>query len=85
MDLEFVVAAFSPDGNQVKAASRRVKKVLDEQKYKKMSSSRIVFPMNLELTPARYQLRLLVRDNRTGSVGRVDVPLILPPVTAKSR
>jgi hypothetical protein len=42
-----------------------------------MQQKGLLMPVNISLTPGTYDLRLAVRDNHTGYVGTLSVPLIL--------
>ncbi len=81
-DLDFVAAAFSPEGSLVKNVARHVRWQLSAAEYQQAVRRGVVLPVKLELPPGAYQLRLLLRDNRTGLLGRVDVPL--PAASASS-
>ncbi|MGH9861968.1 MAG: VWA domain-containing protein [Candidatus Acidiferrales bacterium] len=81
-DFDFVAAAFSPEGALLKNVARHVHWRLTPAEYQQAVRRGVVLPVRMELTPGTYQLRLLLRDNRTGLLGRVDVPL--PAASASS-
>jgi VWFA-related protein len=77
-DLDFVAVAFEPDGTI--AASRRATyaSTLTPERHALAARTGFPFQMNLQLKPGRYRVRLVVRDNRTGWLGSLDVPLQVP-------
>ena len=50
---------------------------LRPETFARVRQEGLPFRLQLELGPGRYQLRLVVRDNRTGMLGTVDVPLVI--------
>lgn len=82
LDLGLAVAAFSPNGLQVKKVVQRVQRRLEPGKDPQAWRRGVVLPTTIDLGPGRYELRLLLRDHRTGRVGRVDVPLTLSAAVA---
>ncbi|MFQ5776939.1 MAG: VWA domain-containing protein [Terriglobia bacterium] len=76
-DVDFLVAAFSPEGKVVASSSRTLGAALPPETYARFRRNGLPFRMPLELEPGRYQLRLVVRDNRTGLLGATTVPLVL--------
>ncbi len=83
LDLDYVVAAFSPDGKPVKNVGKRLRWSLKAQDRNQAIEHGMMLPARIELPPGKYQLRLLLRDNHTGQLGRVDAPLTVPsPATA---
>ena len=75
IDLDFVLAAFTPQGAQLKNSAERFRKTLNPAQHQKVMEGGMLYPMNLRLEPGRYVLRMLVRDNFSGKLGRVDTPL----------
>jgi VWFA-related protein len=83
IDLDFVVAAFTPQGVQVNNVAQRFRHSLTLAEYQQALKTGMNYPMSIELEPGSYQLRLLVRDNPSGRLGRVDAPLrVAAPQTA---
>ncbi len=74
-DADFLVAAFGPDGKVAKSLNHTVGAPLSAPSYAHAMEQGLPYEMKLELEPGSYQLRLIVRDNRTGFVGTTDVPL----------
>ncbi len=83
IDLDFVLAAFTPQGVQVNNVAQRFRRSLTPAEYQQALKTGMNYPMSIELEPGSYQLRLLVRDNPSGRLGRVDAPLrVAAPQTA---
>jgi len=76
-DADFLVAAFRPDSKVAKSLNHTVGAPLSAQSYARALEQGLPYEMKLELEPGSYQLRLIVRDNRTGLLGTADVPLIV--------
>lgn len=76
-DADFLVAAFAPDGKVAKSLNHTVGAPLSAPSYARALEQGLRYEMKLELEPGSYQLRLIVRDNRTGLVGTADVPLVV--------
>ena len=78
LDLDFVVAAFAAD---VKLAAREGKTVattIDAAQYAQVKQRGLLLPIEIALSPGEYQLRLAVRDNRTGYLGTLTAHVSLP-------
>ena len=77
-ELEFVVAALTPEGKTIGIQGKTVNARLKPEEYALMRQGGLPFRMQVELEPGNYQLRLAVRDNRSGWIGTLDLPLALP-------
>jgi hypothetical protein len=77
-DADFLVAAFAPDGKVAKSLNHTVGAPLAAASYARALEQGLPYEMKLELEPGSYQVRLIVRDNRTGLLGATDLPLIVP-------
>jgi len=72
--LELVAAAFDESSKIVGQISETLEGKLKPETYNRLMQQGFVFNTNLEL-PSRFtRLRLLVRDNRTGLIGTLDIP-----------
>lgn len=75
LDLLLVVGVMTPGGKIGKAVMKRVQWPETASGYADALKKGIEFKASVELDPGEYILRLLLRDNQTGLLGRVDAPL----------
>ncbi|MBZ5567251.1 MAG: VWA domain-containing protein [Acidobacteriia bacterium] len=78
LDLDFVVAAFSPDGKLAAREGKTVATTIDTAQYAQVKQRGLLVPVEIDLSPGEYQLRLAVRDNLTGYLGTLTAHLNLP-------
>lgn len=78
-DVEFVAAAISPEGRSAAMAGRNLKCEFSAETYGRVRQDGLRLQLALNITPGTYRLRLVVRDNLTGEIGSMDVPLELLP------
>ncbi|MFQ5663656.1 MAG: VWA domain-containing protein [Terriglobia bacterium] len=76
-NLDFLVAAVSPGGQVVAVAHQTLEARLRPETYAGVQQAGLPFRLALTLGPGRYRLRLAVRDNRTGWLGTLEVPLVV--------
>jgi VWFA-related protein len=76
-NLDFMVAAVSPDGKIVASDGHTVDARLTSDQFAQMNRDGLPFTMQLSLAPAEYSLRMAVRDNRTGQIGTLTLPLVV--------
>jgi VWFA-related protein len=76
-NLDFMVAAVSPDGKIVASGGHTVDARLTSDQFAQMNKDGLPFTMQLPLAPAEYSLRMAVRDNRTGQIGTLTLPLVV--------
>lgn len=76
-ELEFVAAAFTPGGKLLTTAGQTAKAQLKAEEFAKMREGGLPFRMKMDLEPGNYQLRLAVRDDRSGWIGTLDLPIVL--------
>jgi hypothetical protein len=75
-DFSYYAAIFSSDGKILTSRSMKVDQAFNAETYQKILQSGIMLHMDMGAAPARNeQLRLVVRDERTGYVGSVIGPL----------
>lgn len=75
-DFSYYAAIFSSDGKILTSRSMKVDQAFNAETYQKILQSGIMLHMDMDAAPARNeQLRLVVRDERTGYVGSVIGPL----------
>jgi VWFA-related protein len=73
--LDFYVAAYTEAGEQVDSYGLTTEARLGPENYAEAARLGLGHQMELDLKAGKYRLRLLVRDVRTGLLGRVDAPL----------
>jgi len=76
-NLDFLVVAFNPEGKGVASGYQTVETRLPPDRFEWVKQNGLPFTLSLELAPGRYQLRMVVRDNRTGLVGTADASVIV--------
>jgi len=76
-NLDFMVAAVSPDGKIVASDGHTVDAHISSDQFARMNKDGLPFTMQLPLAPAEYSLRIAVRDNRTGQIGTLTLPLVV--------
>jgi len=75
IDLEFVALAKLADGKPAGEFARQAAGALKPEAAADLGIHGMVLDGSMELTPGDYQLRFVVRDNQTGRMGSVTVPL----------
>ena len=68
-------AIFAPDGKMVGNQSLKVDQAFDAATYQKIVEKGMLLHMDLNLPPGKNELRMAVRDNRTGNTGTLSAPL----------
>jgi hypothetical protein len=76
LDVSLRVAAITPSGTIAAERGNDIRRHLGGQQCATARRATFSFRYDLPLKPGSYQLEFLVRDNRTGAIGRVDVPLV---------
>jgi hypothetical protein len=74
-NLDFMVAAISPDGKLIASDGHTVDARLKPDQYAQALRNGVPFSMQLPIAAGTYSLHLAVRDNRTGLLGTLAVPL----------
>ncbi len=77
MNLDFFVVAVRADGNIVSNTGKTVEVALEPGQYEQVIKQGLLVPFELELAPGEYQIRMAVRDNRSGALGTLTAPLKL--------
>ena len=52
-----------------------VNTTLEADQYAQVQQKGLIVPMEVQLAPGNYDLRLAVRDNRTGYLGSLTAPV----------
>jgi VWFA-related protein len=73
--LDFMAAAVSPEGKLIASDGHSVDARLQPEQFTQANQNGLPFSMQLPLPPGIYSLHLAVRDNRTGLIGTLTVPL----------
>jgi len=77
-NLDFMIAAVSPEGKLIATDGHTVDARLKPDQFAQANQDGLPFQMQLTLPPGSYSLRLAVRDNRTGLIGSLTLPLVIP-------
>lgn len=77
INLDFFAVAFTMDGRTASNVGKTVDATLEADQFSQVQQQGLLMPIEVQLGPGEYTLRLAVRDNRTGYVGTVNVPLTL--------
>jgi VWFA-related protein len=77
LNLDFYATAFSKDGRMSGNTGTSINATISADQYAQVRQQGLMTPMELSLPPGEYDLRLAVRDNHTGYLGTLSVPLVL--------
>lgn len=75
VSLDVLAAGVDAERNIVASASRRLDFQFPADVFERLREQGLPYKLELSVPPGSYQLKLLVRDNLSGRLGRVDVPL----------
>lgn len=78
LSMEFAAVARNAEGADAGHAAQRFESKLSVQSLAQVRSNGITYRNLLELGPGEYTVRFVVRDNLSGRVGSVGVPLKVP-------
>jgi hypothetical protein len=76
-NLEFHAVAFAPGGSLAAHQDTQLNSWASRASYEGIRADGLPLHTSLELAAGTYQIRLVVRDVRTGYLGTVDVPLVV--------
>jgi VWFA-related protein len=79
-NVELHVAAISHDGSVVTHDDKKLESTISASTYDALRQRGIPFHSKFALQPGDYQICFAVRDNQTGSVGTLQVPLTVKPL-----
>jgi hypothetical protein len=69
------VAWSDKDHKQASSTAQNFSKVLPDAQLASIRANGVSFKNSIELSPGKYTVRFVVRDNFTGKVGSVTAPL----------
>jgi VWFA-related protein len=75
LNFDFSALAYDKDGKEAGQASLSFTKPVPEAQLASVRANGVDFRNTLQLTPGKYTVRFVVRDNVTGKVGSVTAPL----------
>ncbi len=75
VNLDFFLAAVTPDGKVAAHTGQTVDATLNPDQFAQVAQQGLLVPMEAALPAGEFELRLAVRDNRTGYFGTLNVPL----------
>jgi VWFA-related protein len=75
--LDFHVAAFGKEGKLMGQQNMELVAPVKPERYASLQRTGLPFHTDLSLPPGEYRLRLVVRDEHTGFLGSMDLPLVL--------
>lgn len=78
LKMDFYVMAFDSRGALKGSTGKTVDTALSAEDFAKASQQGLFLPIEFELPPGDYDLRLAVRDNETGYFGALTAPLKVP-------
>jgi len=81
-NLDFAAFSVAADGKIVESVAKTVDAQLQADQYANVVQNGLPFRMEIRTSPGNQRLRLAVRDNRTGTVGTLEIPL--PSAVANS-
>ena len=70
-NVTFWATVFAPDGKMLANRSMKVDQTFNSDSYQQILQKGMLLHMDLDAQPANSQLRLAVRDERTGGIGTV--------------
>lgn len=77
IDLTVTTLAFDSNRKSVASKSEAVATSFQPERLQKILQTGLGIPEKLELPPGKYEIKFAVRDNLSGRIGTVSVPLEL--------
>jgi VWFA-related protein len=77
IDLEITILTMDGEGRGVASSSQVVATKLNPERVDKIRQASLGIPEKLDLAPGKYEVKFAVRDNPTGLLGTVNVPIEL--------
>jgi len=78
VSLDLLAAAVDPESTVTASASQRLDFEFPADVFGRVQQQGLPYKLELSVPAGSYTLRLLVRDNLSGRLGRIDVPLDVP-------
>jgi VWFA-related protein len=75
-DVEFYVAAFSPERRMLSLERTKLDRAFPEETYQKILQQGMRLHLDADAPPGANEWRLAVRDNRTGYIGTLRAPIL---------
>jgi hypothetical protein len=75
VDMDLYVLAVGGDSKVAANQGMTVAQSLDDNQYAQVAQGGLVVPVEIAVPKGEYSLKLAVRDNRTGMIGSMTVPL----------
>jgi VWFA-related protein len=77
IDLSFELAALKPDGKAAQVETRSAAGALQDAALRQFLKTGIPMKIEMPVPAGHYVLRVAIRDNHSGHVGSLDMPLII--------
>ncbi len=79
LDLDFLAAALTMQGDMAATSSRSLKTTVKPEGLQKIGQYGLTYLSDVEVKPGDYTLRVVVRDNQSGRIGSITAPLKVAP------
>ncbi len=77
VDIQITTLAFDSNHKSVRTSSQVLATSFKPEMLQKILQTGIGIPEKVELTPGTYEIKFAVRDNLTGAIGTISLPLHL--------
>lgn len=75
LNLSFYGVIYSPQGKMLGNKSTKVDQTFNAETYQQLQKQGLLLHLDVDSVPGNNQLKMAVRDNRTGYVGTLEAPL----------
>jgi VWFA-related protein len=79
-EFDFAWRATDASGRTVASLRDTLPVKLSEQDYEQVMSGTVLYEGGMEMGPGKYTLKVVVRENQSGTLGTFEQPMDLPPV-----
>lgn len=83
-DVDFIGQMRDAKGKLISTVRDEIKVKLSETRAGQLGTRSLQYDAGFTLAPGTYQLKFLVRENRTGKMGTFQAPLVVPDLSAAS-